>query len=348
MVEYGQQRKGWEEIMMTNRVNDYCERFLQCRELVKEAFYWSASYYTIPICAAILSGSERELTVEDLKMYRNMIKGQTGVFSNFRGLVQEPMACMLAVSDDPEALLRNSLAAYDELKKHFTSSEYLTLVAMIIARLADSSEFTDIAEKTRMLYKRMRKAHPLLTSYEDGPFAAMMYFSGKSEDEIIEESEKCYEMLSGVVYKNVLQSVSHVLTLGEGEVSTKCDKFDRLHSALKQRGYSFGKDLHNVTLCALSIMPADVDTIADDITAAADMLKGNKGYGVFGASKRERLMHAAMIVNNCYVAADNGNAALGDTTLNCSLTATLAIIAAQQAATMAAITAATAANSASN
>ena len=328
---------------MREELQKLCVDFIENRDLAKEAFAWESSYMP-PICAGILIEKNQAMSAESLKTYKQMIKDNTGIFSDFRGTGIAPMACMLAVSEDAEKLLANALKVHDELKKHFWSSQYLPLVSMIVAQLAKEEEYVRVAEQTRAIYDLMKKEHPFLTSAEDGPFAAMLAFAERSPEAMIKEVEQCYELLKPKFFSgNAVQSLSHVLALGEGSAEMKCRKLEMLFDELKAKGYKYGTDYELATLGALSVLPVDVTNAVQDVIDVAEYLENEKGYGFFGATKKQRLMHAVMLVCKAYSTADNtqviNSAAIGSA---------IAMVAAQQAAMCAAIAASAAAASSAN
>ena len=82
------------------------------------------------------------------------------------------------------------------------------------------------------------------------------------------------------------------------------------------------------------MVPADRQELVQDVLDVDAYLSQKKGYGVFGVGKKQRLMHASMIVTNAYMR-------------HCAMELAsshraLALIAAQQAALCAAIAAASA------
>lgn len=328
---------------MRDELRVLCEDFIHYRDLAKKAFAWESGYIP-PVCAGILVDKNQTLTEENLKEYKQMIKDKTGIFSNFRGTVIAPMACMLAVSDDAEKFLDGALKVYDELKEHFIASEHLALVSMMIAQMVDEAQYADIAQKTRKMYDLMKKEHPFLTSAEDAPFAALLSFADCSQETMVAEIEKCYERLNSKFFSgNAVQSLSHVLALGEGNAERKCQRFEELFEALKAKGYKYGTGCELVTLGALSILPCDMSQAVADIVEVSEYLEKEKGYGIFGASQRQRLMHAVMIVCKAYTGDKNSQVMN-----SAAISSTITMIAAQQAAICAAIAASAAASSASN
>ena len=113
--------------------------------------------------------------------------------------------------------------------------------------------------------------------------------------------------------------------------------------ALKQKGYKYGTDCELTTLGALSILPCDMSQVVTEIVEVAEYLEKEKGYGFFGASQKQRLMHAVMIVCKAYVGKENSQIMN-----SAAISSTIAIIAAQQAAICAAVAESAAASSASN
>ena len=82
------------------------------------------------------------------------------------------------------------------------------------------------------------------------------------------------------------------------------------------------------------MLPVAQDEIINDVILVDRFLSGQKGYGVFGLGRKQRLMHAAMIVT-CYYMGREENLAMNTAAIG----ATVSLIAAQQAAMCAAIAA---------
>jgi hypothetical protein len=215
---------------------------------------------------------------------------------------------------------------------------------MIIAGMAEESELAQLVQKTKTIYEMMREKHPFLTSAEDGPFAALLAFSDFDAGTVTAETEKCYQLIKNKFFSgNAVQSLSHVLALGEGSAEMKCRRLTELFDLLKAKGYAYGTEHELSTLGAVSVLSGDIPVLAEDVIAVAEYLGTHKGYGFFGATKKQRLMHAAMIVCKAYSGAQGNQAAYTG-----AINSTVAMIAAQQAAMCAAIAATAAANSTSN
>lgn len=325
---------------MKESLQKRCELFLENQEKLRRMFRWESSYMH-PLCAAILSARDVKADTEKLEECRLLLKRHTGVFSIFRGTATLPVITMLSLSENPEERLEKTKTLYELLKKHFFTSEYLPIVAVMIAEQADLEEYESLAEKTRSIYDLMKQEHPFLTSSEDSPYAAMMALSGRNEKELIEETERCYQGLKEEFSSgNALQALSHVLALGEGETSEKCRRVLELYQCLKEEGHRYGKGYELATLGVLAPLHGEIPGFAQEIAEIDDFLKYQKGFGIFGVGAKQRLMYAGMLAMS-----DHVNSALSGMETAAQLS-TLSLVIAEQAAFCAAICAAIAVSTA--
>ena len=90
---------------------------------------------------------------------------------------------------------------------------------------------------TRMndLYKNMKKNHFWLTSADDYVFAAVLATTDLDLHQMDFRIEKCYNLLNqeGFWKGNDLQSLSHMLAIGEEEDIDKCKRAMKLYYGLK-------------------------------------------------------------------------------------------------------------------
>ena len=323
---------------MRTSLSALCGSFIENRDIVKSAFPWESSYLS-PVCAAIFTDKHKRADVERLHECRDLLKGQTGVFSNFRSTAKLAMIAMMAVDSDPEGKLNKALTVYDALKERFWGSQYLPVASMIIADAVELARYDETAARTRRIYERMKNEHPFLTSGEDSVFAAMLALSRLTDEQVVAEAEACYDLLKPEFFSgNAVQSLSHVLALSEGRAEEKCAATLGLFRNLKERGYQYGTNYELATLGVLAMLPADRRAVMADVMEVDDFLSGQKGYGFFGLGRKQRIMHAGMLVTSDYIGQS-------DTMRTAAVGGTLSLIAAQQAAMCAAIAASAAAAS---
>lgn len=326
---------------MRGSLSALCGSFIENRDTIKAAFGLESSYL-YPVCAAVFTDRHKRADVERLRECRKLLKAQTGVFSNFRSTAKLTMVAMMAVDSDPEGKLGRALQVHEALKEYFFGSQYLPVASMLIADAVKPARYDEIAARTRHIYDLMKQEHPILTSSEDSVFAAMLALSQLTDEQVVSETEACYRLLKAKFFSgNAVQSLSHVLALSEGEAEEKCRATIELFQSLKERGYKYGTDYELATLGVLAMLPADQSAVMEDMMEVDDFLSGQKGYGFFGLGRKQRLMHAGMLVTSDYIGRSDAmnTAAIGGT---------ISLIAAQQAAMCAAIAAASAAAASSS
>ncbi len=313
-----------------------CEQFIENRETIKKTLKMgSALIY--PACANLFCARGMLAQEEKLLACRQLLKENTGMFSNFRSHLQVAVICMLSMEEKPEEKLTRALDAYEQMKKMFPATDYLVLAAMM---LADREDLTEKIARGKEIYQRMRKEHPFLTSSEDSVFAILMAFSDKSDDALVADMEESYELLHQRFGKgNHVQAVSHVLALKEGDPRRKAERVCELFDEIQRFGGKYSKYYELPTLAALAMLGDNMKQTAADMMDVDAFLATQKGYGFWSLyGKKGRLMHAAMLVTDRYGSADTADAA--------ALSGTLAMLIAQQMAACAAVNGAAAAASA--
>lgn len=319
-----------------------CKNFIESRDTIKNAFGWESAYL-YPVCASIFVDKGQKADVMKMKQCEKMIKDHTGMFSDFRGNGKLAIISMLAVSENPEEKLSQTIKIHEMLKKQHLSSQFLSITAITIANMTEPDKYEEIVKRTGKIYQMMKRDHPFLTSGEDSVFAALLALSNQSEDQILEEMEQCYKILKSKFFSaNAVQSVSHVLALAEGIPEKKCEKVKVLYDEMVKSGCKYGTDYELATLAALSLQE-NVVKIIEDIKEVDAFLEKQSGYGFLGLGKKQRLMHAAMIISSDYL--ENREHSLMNST---AISGTVAMIAAQQAAMCAVIASTCAATSTSS
>lgn len=323
---------------MRESLRQLCDNFIVNRDTVNSVFKWEND---LLVAAGSTTFLNRDILADSSKLEqcKKLLKENVGVFSNFRGNVELPLVCLLAVSDNPENKLLQTRKYYDILKQEFSGSEYLVLAAAILADMVPEEQALRMVEKARSIYNKMKKDHPFLTSSEDTVYAVLMAVSDKSDELLMEEMEVCYKKLKeSFLASNEVQALAHVLSIAEGSSEEKCNKLVTLYNTLRDAEVKYGKYHELVVLASLALLPVEQSTLVEDIKAVDAFLADQKGYGFFGLDKKTRLMHAAMIVSYDYTKNDKTEIA--------AMTGTLAAVAAQQAAMCAVIAASAAASSA--
>ena len=317
---------------MNERTLARCKNLIKNKETMKSAFAWEDGL-THLACAGIFINKEQTANEEMLLQCKDILKRNTGIFSNFKSTAKPMIVAMLAANENPQLLMERGLKVYDLLKEEFMSSVYLPIAAMIIAQYADEARYAELEQRTRRIYKQMRADHPFLTSGEDSTFCALMALLDKPDEVLLGDAEECYKTLkSNFFSSNAVQSLSHVLAMCDGEPKIKCQRTMELFQKLKEAGHKYGTSYELPTLGVLAMADGNQDEIVAEMAEIDQWLSEQKGFGFFSSiSAKQRLMYAGMIAQQDYI----NDKMMQSAAVNGVISLTVA----QQAAMCAAITA---------
>lgn len=326
---------------MNERTLARCKNLIKNKETMKSAFAWEDGL-THLACAGIFINKEQTANEEMLLQCKDILKRNTGIFSNFKSTAKPMIVAMLAANENPQLLMERGLKVYDLLKEEFMSSVYLPIAALIIAQYADEARYAELAQRTRRIYKQMRADHPFLTSGEDSTFCALMALLDKPDEVLLGDAEECYKILKNNFFSsNAVQSLSHVLSMCDGEPENKCQRTMELFQKLKEAGHKYGTSYELPTLGVLAMADGNQDEIAVEMAEIDQWLSEQKGFGFFSSiSAKQRLMYAGMIAQQDYINDKMMQSA--------AVNGVISLIVAQQAAMCAAITASAAATANNN
>ncbi len=194
-------------------------------------------------------------------------------------------------------------------------------------------------------YQCMKESHFWLTSSDDYVYAAILAVTELDVEKAMGEVETCYTMLNdkGFHRGNNLQTLSHILAVGEESAFDKCNKAAWIFKGLKERGCT----LNNYGLACigvLALVATDVQKVTEEVAEAYDYIYEKEGYGFWSIDKTTRAMLAASMVADFYI--DGIQKGILQVTLGNSIHAIL--IAQQQAAVAAACAASAASASAAS
>ena len=324
---------------MDEKVTALCESFITNREIIKKVFK-GESLLIYPVAANALVSHGVTADEDKLKECRKLIKKNSGALSYLKGQVMMPFAANLSMKEDPKAHFDKVLKIYNVAKKKFNRSEYSALLAILLADLIHEDSCEAVLTRGKELYDQIKMAHPFLTNEQDSVLAGLLALSEKSNTELIDDMEKCFDLLKiKFSHKSSIQSISHVLALTEGSAREKVEHLNDLYDSLREAGKKFGVYTELSTLAAVSILDNETERVRDRIIAIDDFLSKQKGYGLLGLDKKARLMHATMLTTDLY-----DSAQIAQTTASASA---IAMAAAQSLAVCVIITSTIAANSAS-
>ena len=312
-----------------------CDTYIENRKSLRNAFrYENASMQSA--CAMIFTDHRTVANIEKMKECAQIIKENTGIFSDFRNNSRLPSITYLSLYDDPQERLKTTMELKEFIQKEFYWNSNLALPSLILSDFIRKENWQSSIQRSKEIYKLFQKNHPFITGSEDASYALFFSLLNGSSEEIVEEDEVLYQFLKEELdIITTTQSLAHILMFIPGLPGEKVDRVKALYDLFKQYKHTYGTSYELATLGILSSLNQDNETIVQEVIEVDDYLKSEKGYkGLFGESKKMRLMHAGMLVCSDYTEkTDNLMYTIA------AILGTIAMIEAQQAAAAAAATA---------
>jgi hypothetical protein len=310
---------------------------------LKSSFKWDTNLLK-HFAAMVYATQGRKVNIEKLEEVKKFIKQETAWTSYFRGTNEFIIASLLSLEDNYGSAFSRTQEAHEHMiDKGFKKSVQLPLAAYTIAKEIPREQWNERINRMKNFYDNMKQNHFWLTSADDYVFAAVLAASDLNVMETSQSMEACYQYLNkeGFYKGNDLQTLSHILAIGEESVNEKCDKATSIYKKLKENDC---KLQYNglATLGLLALVTNDVDKMVSDIREAYNYIYSKEGYGFWNLDKSMRTILACTMVSDFYV--DEIKRGVLQVTLGSSISA---IIIAQQQAAIAAACAATAAATAS-
>ena len=304
-------------IEMKPELEKLCQEYIANRDEVKKAFKWDDDALHA-VCANIFCACGQPANADRLKECHQVIKDHTRCFSGFRSKkIRSMLASMLSLGEKPEERMALVNEYYRLLKRQFRGTEYLVLTSILLTDLADQTLKEETVIRGKEIYRRMNRKHRLLTNKTDSVFAMLMAFSGKTEDELTEETEACYQVLKKRFSNGASQTAAQLFSMAGGTCEEKVQRLSDLFDALTEAGIKYGRSDELAPLAALSLSGTPIPVLAEEIKAADEFLKTQKGFeGSKESEQAKRAMYAVMIVSDQYAGTSRVNVTVMTGTLD--------------------------------
>ncbi|AIQ50705.1 DUF4003 family protein [Paenibacillus sp. FSL R7-0331] len=277
--------------------------FVQNNQQIKKAFAWKSGQIN-RLAALLYTVENKAADLDAIRDSSELIKSSTGLFSTFRGNLSVCIAALLSLSGDRKTQLSDTLAVYELLKERkLRASDYLVAAAYQIAAHSAFDQHQRMADRTRQFYDSMKEYHRFLTGQDDYIFSAMLALSDLEPEQGAARMEQLYtelkpEFLSG----NSVQALTQVLALG-AETPGAAARVLALRDAFRSRGLRMDREYTLSSLGVLSLLPADDETLVQDISDTHDYLRTQKGFGSWSVTKQELLLLSAALVSYKHIEA---------------------------------------------
>ena len=288
--------------MLSNNLQHKCDLFEENYRILKKNFKWEYSMM-LRLAGVIYANAGTKADVDAIKWAKGVIKNNTGVFSSFKDISFFILSTLFSLEQNQEEMFLRTKNIYEEMKKAgFRASPYLTLAAFFVAKQRTEQEVGAVINRAKEFYDAMKRKHRFLTASDDYGYAVMLAVTDLDIANTINEMEICYELLKknfGV--GNELQSLTHVLALGEEPAQNKCDRVLQLFESLNLKDCKITKYHNLANLGMLALICEDVEKLTDEIAEVNQYLLGKKGFGRWALSKQDRTLFSSVLVVEEYL-----------------------------------------------
>ena len=328
---------------MKQAINDKINLFIANVHTVKTGFKWQDDAMK-RLAALLYTLENKHVDCVDIIESHAIIKGNTGLFSMFKGNMMLCIASMLSLHDNREQLFSNTMITYEQLKTvKFRASDYLTVAALLIASNTEPKNYQITVERAKAFYDGMKKQRWFHTGEDDYIFAAMLGLSEIDPLAGAERIEQLYRMLKPEFRAggNSLQALCQLLILS-GKTDEAIEHLLALRNIFQGHKIKLDKMYTLPALGVLSLLPIDGNTLANDILDVQSYLRTQKGFGAFSVTTQELLLFSSAIISSVYAEDIKNNI------ISSISTSIASIIIAQQVAVIVAISASSAVAAASS
>lgn len=287
---------------MDARLKEKTDLMVNNFQELKNEFKWE-NYLIRHFGAMVHATKGRRVQAEVLGQIKKFIKSETGWTSYFRGSNEFIFSNLLCFEEDYKSFFHDMAAAYDMLlEEGFKRNTYLPLAAYTIVKEAPKDQWPYKMRRMMEFYRKMKENHFWLTSSDDYVFAAVLSTTDLEVEATTENIERCYKYLNeeGFYKGNDLQTLSHILAIGEEETETKCRKAIKIYNKLKDQKCKLNYN-GLATLGVLTLIATDEDAIASEVIQVYDYLYEKDGYGFWKLDKLMRTILASTLVSDFYV-----------------------------------------------
>lgn len=311
-------------------------------DILKTKFKWDpplVKYFGSMVYAMKGQNIDAE-KIDEIKKY---IKEHTSWTSYFRTTNSFMLSCLLSFEQNYEQFFNDTLSAFEKMKEDgIKNSLYTPWAAYTIAKEVQRGDYDFKIKRMKEFYSGMKKKHFFITSSDDYVFSAILAITDLDINITLEKIEETYNFLNklGFIKGNDLQTLSHVLVLGEEDTNTKCERAAEIYKKLKEKKCSLKYSALS-SLGVLTLICDNTDKIVNDVKEVYDYMYTKKGFGFWNISSHVRAILSSNIVSSYYI--DGINRGILPVTLANSINSI--IIAQNQAAIVAACSAGAAAAS---
>jgi len=287
--------------------------FLANANGIRKSFPWQEPMIK-RLTSLVFTLEGRELDAKAVVSAHKMLKSSVGAFSTFRGNLSVLIAAMASMTDDPAARLADAQEVYALLKaEKFRFSDYLVAAAYEIAAQAKRADFPQVVLRTREIFLAMRANNRFLIGADDYIYTAMLALAGfdaqTASDRVRDIFAKLKAEFPFTASRSCLLHLAQIMTLSDRTDACVANLI-HLNRVLRSHKIRLDKSMVLPSLGILSALTTDPGTLAAEIEAMVEFLRGQKGFGRFSVMEREINMYAVALICRSELAKSTASTAI--------------------------------------
>ena len=245
---------------------DVVKRYLSVFEALRRRKHWTMDVTVLRLAAMTLMAAEVRDPWGDLHRAAETLKDRASWFSPIRSPIRYALAAMVLRRDlDPGRThdrVQNLLERFRAAKLRPGSIQAVLSAFLIVLHHGDAPVPDEVLTRMAAILRRWKTDHPFLTGIDDYPMAALHATRAEGVEECGTRVESVYQALRVRKMRrgNALQLASHLVSLGAGSPAERALRFDRVRTALVERGERVGTGRYDevAILSLTTARPADL------------------------------------------------------------------------------------------
>lgn len=245
---------------------DVVERYVNVFEALRRRKHWTMDVTVLRLAAMTLMVADVRDPWGDLHRAAETLKSRASWFSPMRSPIRYALAAMvLRRGLDPARThdqVQDLLSRFRAAKLRPGSIQAVLSAFLIVLHHGDAPVPDEVLTRMAAILRRWKADHPFLTGTDDYPMAALHATQAEGVEECGARVEAIYQALRARKMRrgNALQLASHLVSLGDGSPVERALRFDRVRTALVERGERVGTGRYDevAILSLTTARPADL------------------------------------------------------------------------------------------
>ena len=286
---------------MDNGQTAFYNLFLE-NNLILSNQYRSYGRIVLRHTALIYTLNNQRAEIDALQQCIGNLRSGTSSFSFLRGQYVLITAALLLTGKNNSLTISEVLDVYNLLKTNgLPRSHSAAMAACLIGNLAQPAQYAAIAQHMAQIFMAMRKQHVMITNEENVLTAALFAIYQLPVQESITQIELLYQPLRRLIPSGhsawLAAQILHLAGRTPADIAT----MQNIYTACSRRNIRLSGAIAGMSLCSLSLLPADAETLAQQMAQTYVTLREQKGFGIWSLSAQELATLCAACVGGEYI-----------------------------------------------